>query len=208
MLTPCLTRSCLRRLSCLAFVLMLAACQSLLSTTPDAVEQQQTIMSSADAQKIDYLLGLIDQRLSIASKVAKSKWNSGAAVDDAKRERQILEVVTAQADAIGGLDLALVQAFFQNQFDAGKLIQQDLLSGWHNTLPGGYKFDDAPNLARDVRPVLDKLTPELIGALRNVVPLLLDSDAHAYLSHSALSLIRGDVGGDVRRQALESLQAK
>ena len=207
MSTPPLPKSCLCRLSCLLLVLMLSACHSLLPTNQEAVKQQ-IVISSADTQKIDYLLKLIDQRLSIASKVAKSKWNSGAAVDDAKRERQILDDVTAQADAIGGLDLALVRVFFQDQFDAGKLIQQDLLSEWRNTLPSGYKFDDAPDLARDVRPVLDKLTPELIGALRNVTPLLAYSDAHAYLSRSAMSLIRNDVSGNVRRQALEALQVK
>ncbi|QRX82436.1 gamma subclass chorismate mutase AroQ [Glaciimonas sp. PAMC28666] len=208
--TPILSKSpvsYLRYLGCLIVLLTLSACQAYSPTLQDGAKSERSVISPADAKKIDYLLGLMDQRLNVASKVAKSKWNSGAAVDDPQREVQILDGVTAQAATLGGVDGEIVRAFFQNQFDAGKIMQRDLLAGWRNTLPPAYKFQDAPNLALEVRPVLDKLTPELIAALREVTPLLPISGARAYLSRSSMTLIRGDVNGDVRRQALVTLVA-
>lgn len=202
------SRVCYLRCLCsLIALLMLGACQAYLPTPQDEAKAQMRVISPAEAQKIDYLLGLMDQRLNVASKVAKSKWNSGAAVDDPQREAQILNGVTAQAEASGGIDRAVVRAFLQNQFDAGKIMQRDLLAAWRNTLPSGYKFEDAPDLALEVRPVLDKLTPELIGALREVAPLLATSSAQAYLSRSSMTIIRNDVNGDVRHQALVTLDA-
>ena len=69
-----------------AFVLtvLLAGCQSV-ATMPD----------DAARQKIDGLLTLIDQRLDEAVKVAQTKWNSGAPINDPARERQILEKLAA-----------------------------------------------------------------------------------------------------------------
>lgn len=196
-----------RHLCGLVVLVATSACQTLPPSIIDDTHSQKIAISSADARKIDHLLELMDQRLNVAPKVAKSKWNSGAAVDDPKREAQILDGVTAQADALGNLDKAFLRGFFQNQFDAGKIIQRKLLSGWRSTLPNGYKFDDAPDLALEVRPVLDKLTPELIVALRDVVPLLRESVEQAYLAHSAKAIIRNDEDGDVRRQALVALDA-
>ncbi|WP_447125718.1 gamma subclass chorismate mutase AroQ [Glaciimonas sp. GG7] len=197
----------MRRFACLLIVMLLSACQYLSPSSPHDPGQQTVGVSAGDTQKIDHLLELIDQRLGVASKVAKSKWNSGAAVDDPKREAQILDNLTRQSDTIAGLDPVFVRKFFQNQFDAGKIIQKNLLSDWLSQFPLGYKFDDAPDLARDVRPILDKLTPELIVALRDVQPLLKQPGVERYLSLKSTVLIRGDVDGDVRHQALETLLA-
>lgn len=204
----CRAQSCMWRLSCTLLVGLLSACQHLPPSAADAQGRQSVAISARNAQEIDHLLELMDQRLSVASQVAKAKWNSGAAVDDPQRELQILDAVTIQADAMGGLDPLFVRHFFQDQFDAGKILQKNLLAGWRQTAAPGYKFGDAPDLGREVRPILDRLTPELIAALRAVQPLLRQPGVRGFITMQAATLIRGDVSGEVRHQALKTLQAE
>jgi len=151
---------------------------------------------------LDELLTLIERRLAVAPLVARAKWNSGAPIDDPARERQILDRVTAQAQQ-ASVDAALARAFFQSQFDAGKLIQRHLHQQWRRESQP--PFADAPNLARDVRPVLDELTPRLIASLRAVTPLLSDRAARAYLADRGQLVIRDEIGGGAREEALRVL---
>jgi chorismate mutase len=177
-------------------IFLFSACQNPAS--------QSSNVSSNDEQKITHLLTLIDQRLNIAPQVAKAKWNSGSPVNDTKREAKVLYEVTAQAKLIGKekCEPALVKKFFQDQFTAGKIIQTHLLISWRNKYPAKHKFKDAPNLARDIRPQLDKLTPELITAFCDVEAVL-QAGSRKYLFVQADKVIRGDVDGAARRQALK-----
>ncbi|AZN36186.1 gamma subclass chorismate mutase AroQ [Iodobacter ciconiae] len=115
--------------------------------------------------QIRYLTGLMAQRLDVAPLVAQSKWNTGAAINDPVREQAILADVQKQALAIG-LDPRFAAAFFQAQFDAGKLIQSQLHQKWQ--LQKQAPFSPAPDLAKDVRPILDSLTPQLLIAIKEV----------------------------------------
>jgi len=177
--------------ACMFLWFMLAACQSLPPGLPPA-------SSAADAARIDHLLTLIDQRLAVAPMVAKAKWNSGGAINDPPREQLILDAVTAEAK---GLDAVLVRRFFQAQFDASKALQLGLHAQWRRQ--GAGRFDDAPDLGRDVRPVLDKLTPQLIAALGKIEPLLTQPGVAAYIETRSRLLVRGDLDGEPRRVALQ-----
>lgn len=167
-----------------------------------------TRVSSTEEQKINRLLSLIDQRLDIASQVAKSKWNTGSPVNDTKREQKMLNDIGAQAKAIGQgkCDPIAVQNFFEDQFIAGKIIQTHLLITWRNTYPAKYKFNDAPNLAREIRPQLDKLTPELIAAFCDAEAILNQASARKYLFSQADKVVRGDVNGAARRETLQAFK--
>jgi chorismate mutase len=178
-------------IACLSLLFLLVACQSL----PPA-------LNPADVAKVDHLLTLIDQRLNVAPMVAKAKWNSGGAINDPPREQLILDAVTVQAN---GLDAGFVRRFFQAQFDASKALQLGLHAQWRQQ--GAGKFDDAPDLGRDVRPVLDKLTPQLIDALRQIQPLLTAPGMRAYIESRSDALVRGDVDGLPRRMAVAGLFA-
>jgi len=171
----------------LFLLLLLAACQGM----PPAP-------SAADAAQADHLLALIDQRLAVAPMVAKAKWNSGGAVNDPPREQLILDAVVAQAK---GLDPGFARRFFQAQFDASKAMQLGLHAQWRRQ--GRGRFDDAPDLGRDVRPVLDRLTPELIAELEKIRPLLAQPGMPAYIAARSAVLVRGDLDGEPRRVALQ-----
>lgn len=171
---------------------LLAACQS----TPPS-------LTIADSEQIDQLLVLINQRLTIAPQVAKAKWNSGAPVSDPSREKRILDDVASQAD---GLDVIFVRKFFQAQFDASKALQRELQDQWR--AEGRDKFDQVADLGRDVRPVLDRLTPQLIAALHRTRSLLNLPQTRTYIKTRSLQLIRGDIDGQARQIALLGLGIK
>ncbi|MQQ99613.1 gamma subclass chorismate mutase AroQ [Glaciimonas soli] len=178
-----------------ALMLLLSACQH--------IQQSQSLsegqISASESQKIDHLLMLINQRLEVAVVVAKAKWHSGAAIDDPLREASILNAVAAQARATSDLDSVFVRGFFQDQFDAGKIIQQHLISGWRQN-PPSTPFD-VPDLARDVRPVLDQLNPQLITALQDSRPLLKNPRVQAILAEHAQIFIHADA--EIRQQVIQ-----
>ncbi|MDB5766232.1 MAG: aroH [Collimonas fungivorans] len=173
--------------ACWFLLFLLAGCQSM-APAPGA----------ADAARVDHLLTLIDQRLAVAPMVAKAKWNSGGAVNDPPREQLILDAVVAQAK---GLDPVFARRFFQAQFDASKAMQLGLHAQWRRQGQG--RFDDAPDLGRDVRPVLDRLTPELIAELEKIEPMLAQPGMAAYIAMRSKILVRGDLDGEPRRVALQ-----
>lgn len=176
--------------ACLFLLFLLAGCQGM-APAPGVAD-------AADAVQADRLLTLIDQRLAVAPIVAKAKWNSGGAVNDPPREQLILDAVVAQAK---GLDPVFARHFFQAQFDASKAMQLGLHAQWRRQGLG--RFDDAPDLGRDVRPVLDQLTPELIAALEKLQPMLAQPGMQAYIAMRSKVLVRGDLDGEPRRVALQ-----
>jgi chorismate mutase len=139
-------------------------------------------LQAAKQDPLEQLLNLIDQRLALADAVARSKWNSGAAVEDLAREREIVEAIGKQAPDYG-LEPAAASAFFQAQIEASKIAQHERLGKWRAAaLP---PFENAPDLQRDIRPQLDRLTSELLSALAQATPALRAPDAHARLAARA-----------------------
>ena len=123
---------------------------------------------------LDTLLTLIEQRLALADEVARSKWNSGAAVEDLARENEIVETIGRDAGKYG-LDPAFARSFFRAQIEASKLAQNARLAQWRAIRQP--KFADAPDLQRDIRPQLDRLTPLMLDALSRSIPALHAPDA-------------------------------
>jgi len=111
--------------------------------------------------KDDPLVAAIRDRLLTAESVAMAKFNSGAPVEDKPRERQVIFAAVHLA-VISGVDGDAALAVFKAQIEASKAAQRAFLKKW-----AGYpKFAHAPDLARDVRPKLDRLTPIIIAGLR------------------------------------------
>ncbi len=161
----------------LGLALLLAACQLQPARPADA-----HTLAAQEEQQLQQLLLLMEQRLHVALPVAQAKWNSGAPLDDPARERQILQEVAPRA-AQAGVEPALAAAFFQSQFDAGKLLQHKLHAQWRAQQRA--PFAEAPELGHSVRPLLDRLTPQLLAALGAAQPLLGRPDTAAYLRQAA-----------------------
>ena len=154
------------------FVLVLAGC----ATQPPA----------ADIEKIDRVLILIRERLSYMDDVARNKWNSGAAIEDLPREREIIEGIGKQAAGYG-LDATIARDFFRAQIEASKIIQNTRFREWRAA--GQPKFEKVRDLGREIRPALDALTPAMLSALTAALPALEEPSNAALVEARARAII-------------------
>ncbi|RYG46584.1 gamma subclass chorismate mutase AroQ [bacterium] len=114
---------------------------------------------------VDRLLLLLQTRLTIATEVAMAKHNSGAAVEDLPREEAVLKAVEKEAPE-RGVRPEEARRLFAAQIEASKAAQRRMLEIWR-TLP---PLTTAPDLAKDVRPKLDALTPAILDAYAEARP--------------------------------------
>lgn len=150
---------------------------------------------AADVGKIDCVLSLIQQRLGYMDDVARNKWNSKAPIEDLPREREIIDAIGRTAPAYG-LDPQIAKDFFRAQIDASKIVQNARFAEWRaRNQP---RFTDIPNLQDRIRPALDALTPALMLALADAVPIM-ESIAPEWLDERAQSVITGSSMIDAAR---------
>ncbi|MFJ4768321.1 chorismate mutase [Streptomyces uncialis] len=110
---------------------------------------------------------LLAERLLVADKVAAAKYGTALPIEDISRERQILDDVAGRSVAMG-LDPVNTTAVFRDQIEAGKAVQRALFARW-DAHPRE-RPTERPDLAREVRPVLDRVTTQLLEALRESRP--------------------------------------
>ncbi|MFH8658900.1 chorismate mutase [Streptomyces afghaniensis] len=105
---------------------------------------------------------LLAQRLLLADKVAAAKYGTDTPIDDPEREARILDDVRARAVGLG-LEPDAVAAVFRDQIEANKLVQRGLYARW-DAHPAE-RPTERPDLAKEVRPALDRITTQLLAAL-------------------------------------------
>lgn len=145
--------------------------------------------TAAAERPVDDVLALIDARLKLAPDVARAKWNSGGAIEDAAREAAIIAGLGRQAGQLG-LPVDWAESFFRAQIEASKAVQRDLFERWRQQQAG--KFADAPDLATTTRPKLDALTPRLLQALAQAWPLLRNPTRGEQIARLASERLRAD----------------
>ena len=145
-------------------LLCLPLAGALASAQTVGVRPEETIARSAPDLRRDLepLRLAIDQRLLLAQAVARAKWNVQAPIDDLPREAQVIQAAVRQGAALGLAD-AWVEAVFRAQIEASKIVQRELYAKWRTQQAG--KFDDAPDLAKTVRPELDRITAQLLRSM-------------------------------------------
>jgi chorismate mutase-like protein len=137
----------------------------------------------ADAdQPLLRLAALIDERLAIVTEVARAKWNTQAAIEDPVREQALLESLRQRASGLG-LPAVVADRFFGAQIEAAKVLQRELFATWRRERRG--QFDGAADLARDIRPQIDRVTARMLEQLA----LLAASSPQRLPVASTLSLI-------------------
>ena len=139
--------------------------------------------------RVEKLLRLITQRLLIAHDVARWKWNKKQAIEDIKREQELLSKLNQQAIKYG-LDADTITNFFQAQITASKLIQTADFQKWQQQ--GIKSFDDVPDLNRSIRPSLDQLNTEFLSVLAKLKPVLGCPGIKEIIKSRAEIIIRGN----------------
>ncbi|MEU6751706.1 chorismate mutase [Spirillospora sp. NPDC046719] len=109
------------------------------------------------------LVDVAARRLDVADLVAAAKWGTGKPIEDPAREQRILDSV-AERSAAMGIDPETAQRIFRDQIEAGKLVQRGLFARWA-VRPGDVPAH-RPDLEKEVRPLLDQITGELLADLR------------------------------------------
>ncbi|MEC5405157.1 chorismate mutase [Paraburkholderia sp. MPAMCS5] len=124
-------------------------------------------LADGDDTALTNLIALASQRLALAEPVARWKWANHQAITDTPREKALLADVEKRA-ATANVDPAFAHAFFQDQIDASKDVQNALFANWRATQA---PKEPAPDLATSTRPQLDRLTKSLIAGLARVQPM-------------------------------------
>jgi chorismate mutase len=126
-----------------------------------------TAHADGDDTAFTSLIALTSQRLALADSVARWKWAHHEPITDEPREAVLLSSVEQKA-RVAGVDPGFALQFFRDQIEASKDIQNALFANWRAArAPEGAP----PDLAKDTRPKLDRLTASMIAALARVEPL-------------------------------------
>lgn len=144
-----------------------ARAASMAATTTHSASSDQS-WQAAEIEQVNHLILLCLIRLRVAPDVARAKWNSQSPVTDPAREEVVVQEFTGKAAALE-MDTDLARRFIRGQIEASKMVQSSFIAHWQRVGQG--KFDPAPDLAKDVRPVLDQLTPQMLVALQAIAPL-------------------------------------
>ncbi|CAD6509994.1 Secreted chorismate mutase [Paraburkholderia kirstenboschensis] len=137
-------------------------------------------LADGDDTALTNLIALASQRLALAEPVARWKWAHHQAITDTPREQALLADVEKRA-AAANVDPAFARAFFQDQIDASKDVQNALFASWRATQP---PQEPAPDLATSTRPQLDRLTQSLVAGLARVQPLRAAPDCPSRVAQS------------------------
>jgi chorismate mutase len=149
-----------------------ASGQMMCSVTLPTLRQQSGSNLSAATRHFPggrVLRDLVEERLSLMTDVAKTKWNSGSEIEDPIREQQLLSDVGVKAQKVG-VPTEWAQHFFRSQIEAAKQVQYCLFAQW--TIQHQGSFSEVQDLRTVIRPKLDQLTAELLQELAKQWPEL------------------------------------
>lgn len=127
------------------------------------VHHSDGLGNTAGRARLDRLVELVVQRLTLAQDIAAAKYGSGEPIDDPIRELEILESATRALNAMGLYQRIGLQ-FFRDQIEASKVIQRELHHRWHRhpeEVPAAN-----PSLNAEVRPKLDHITMQIISQFK------------------------------------------
>ena len=117
------------------------------------------------ADAVASLVSLTKRRLELGEQVAAAKFFSGQPIEDPEREAMVLRDVARRAAEIG-LDPEIGTSYFLTQIDASKRLQRRLHAMWRERPDSRPEY--SPDLAAEVRPEMDRLTGEILLALKAI----------------------------------------
>ncbi|MDC0765558.1 chorismate mutase [Streptomyces sp. HD] len=153
-----------RRLRSALVAACAAAAVSLTGAAPAAASPSAPVRAASVTPGLTPLTDLFAERLLVADKVAAAKYGTDKPIDDPVREQQILDDVGARAAGLG-LDPQAVRAVFRDQIEANKLVQRGLYARW-DAHPEE-RPTERPDLVKEVRPILDRITTQLLDTLKD-----------------------------------------
>jgi chorismate mutase len=103
------------------------------------------------------------ERALVGDKVAAAKFGTPAPIDDPAREQVVLDNVRTLSVQMG-VDPDRAVVIFRDQIEANKVVQRGLYALW--TAHPELAPTERPDLVREVRPILDRITTELLEQIK------------------------------------------
>jgi chorismate mutase len=151
----------------LAATTLIGACsgQSPASSAPGSSQQlsASAVQPGSPSDPLSGLAALAVQRIMVVDQVAAAKFGTPAPIDDPPREQQILDSVAAASPGMG-INPADSTRFFRDQIEASKVVQRGLYQLWR--AHPAQRPADRPDLGKQVRPEIDRLTTDILRQLR------------------------------------------
>ena len=150
----------------LAATVVIGACSAPSPPSSAPGLSQQPSSSARPGSPSDPLSGLASlavQRIMTADQVAAAKFGTHQLIDDPPREQQVLDSVAAASPGMGISSQDSAQ-FFRDQIEANKVVQRGLYQRWR-AYPK-QRPTDRPDLNKQVRPELDRLTTDILRQLQ------------------------------------------
>ena len=152
-----------------------------------------------EASLLTRLLQRVDDRLALMPLVASAKWQRQQAIADPAREAAVTAAAGERAQQLG-LDRASVEGFFAVQIRLARDVQSRATAHWDSA---GYDgVTPVPDLARDLRPRIDRLTGDLLGSLYLLAPYATSPGFAARVAAAAESVLPAARWSSADRQAL------
>lgn len=156
----------------------------------------------ARAQDPSPLLPLVDaaaQRLQTADPVAANKFRAGAAIEDPRREQQVIDTTTAEA-VDRRIDPAYVGQVFRDQIDATVAVEYGLFSQWK--LDPATAPASAPDLAAS-RTAIDGFNHTMVNEIADRWPTLHSPSCRADLASAVDGVVTARNLDPLYRRALD-----
>lgn len=132
-------------------------------TDPPAGSQRSTESTRSDIDAPAGTLWTLSlERLALMPDVARWKFNRSLPVSVPEREQKLLAELVEQGRTLN-LPPSVVKPFFEAQFEIARSIQQRLIDDWTRTRHP--PFDSVPDLDKELRPAITRLSTELLKTL-------------------------------------------
>lgn len=141
--------------------------------------------TTEDVGKMDALRAVIENRLMQMADVARYKWDHSIAVEDQEREAAILARTVTQAGELG-IESDAANRLVIAQMTAAKMIQNRLIARWNTKAANDRQLPPLRDLSTEIRPVISKLTQELLTSVKALEEELLTCSAHIALAKNRL----------------------
>jgi cyclohexadienyl dehydratase len=144
----------------------------------------------SETSRVRTVLELVDERLGLMPAVAAYKWHERAPVSDPAREQVVIRHAGDLAAALG-LEREPIERLFELQTTAARHLEESCIDGWRQA---GFNYPaPVPDLARDLRPRLDRMTMRQLQALYLAAPALrAELIAHAVGSEPLSRILSAD----------------
>lgn len=153
-----------------------------------AVFSPRVAVSAEDKANIVQLRDILEARLALMPLVARYKWHHSIPVEDLEREARIQSATVDRAKQLG-IEENRAKQLVVAQMRAAKMIQNRLLATWGESDYDQSELPPLRDLSNDIRPVISRLTADLLTVSKALEGVLNQCEAHLSLQTNQMASV-------------------